>query len=249
MSEQCFRMKGTTLTSIVLEVLQFEPDEFDTQLAAKIASAPHFFTRSSLIIHLTCLLTVTEFELLIALCRRHKLQPMAVKGNTQGLTGTINDLGMSDISQSKLSERPLVEQRSTPEVTAEQAEQVPAETGEKAGVAETPAVKPAKIVSRPVRSGQQVYADGADLIILGAVSEGAEILADGNIHVYGTLRGRALAGVKGNNQARVFCQNMEAELVSIAGRFVMQENIQQQCWKKPAQAYLDADTLVVEGLN
>ncbi|MBU3021710.1 septum site-determining protein MinC [Aestuariibacter sp. A3R04] len=249
MSEQCFRMKGTTLTSIVLEVLHFEPDEFETQLAAKIASAPHFFTRSSLIIHLTSALTVTEFELLIALCRRHELQPMAVKGNTEALKRTINDLGMSDISQSKLSERPLGEQKTVSDAAVEPSTRRPAEQESPSTAPVNQRGKPAKIISRPVRSGQQVYAEGADLIILGAVSEGAEILADGNIHVYGTLRGRALAGVKGDEQARVFCQNMEAELISIAGRFVMQENVQQQCWKKPAQAYLDADTIVVEGLN
>ena len=246
MSQQCFRMKGTTLTSIVLEVLHFEPDEFDTQLAAKIASAPHFFTRSSLILHLNATMSATEFELLVALCRRHQLQPMAIKGETDGLKATINDLGLADISQSKLSERSLTEVKpAEPEP-----EQTPEPVTETVTITKTTEVlKPAKIVARPVRSGQQVYADGSDLVILGAVSEGAEILADGNIHVYGTLRGRALAGVKGNTEARIFCQNMEAELVSIAGRFVMQENIQNKCWKQPAQAYLDADALLIEALT
>ena len=252
MSDTCFRMKGTTLTSIVLEVIHFEPDEFDTQLAAKIASAPHFFTRSSLIIHLNKALSVTEFELLIAICRRQGLQPMAIKGATDGLKQTINELGMADISQSKLSEKPLAESRQPEAEPAPAQESVAAESPavEPAPqVKQEDGVKPAKIIARPIRSGQQVYADGCDLIILGAVSEGAEILSDGNIHVYGTLRGRALAGVKGNTQARIFCQMMEAELVSIAGRFVMQENIQKQCWKKPAQAYLDEDAMLVEGLN
>lgn len=251
MSQPCFRMKGTTLTSIVLEVVTFEPDEFETQLAEKIASAPLFFTRSSLILHLNKPMSATEFELLVALCRRHDLQPMAIKGVTEGLKATINDLGMADISQSKISEKPLAESKpaeaSAAEAQPEVAEAAPAQPQTITTTVEV--VKPAKIVARPVRSGQQVYAEGCDLVILGAVSEGAEILADGNIHVYGTLRGRALAGVKGNEQARIFCQNMEAELVSIAGRFVMQENIQNKCWKKPAQAYLDADALLIEALS
>lgn len=248
MSQPCFRMKGTTLTSIVLEVVTFEADEFESQLAEKIASAPLFFTRSSLILHLNKPMSATEFELLVALCRRHDLQPMAIKGVTEGLKATINDLGMADISQSKISEKPLAESKPAEAPVAEAQSEV-AETQPQAITTTVEVVKPAKIVARPVRSGQQVYAEGCDLVILGAVSEGAEILADGNIHVYGTLRGRALAGVKGNEQARIFCQNMEAELVSIAGRFVMQENIQNKCWKQPAQAYLDADALLIEALS
>ncbi|MBU2979246.1 septum site-determining protein MinC [Alteromonas sp. C1M14] len=249
MTESCFRMKGTTLTSIVLEVIQFEPDEFETQLAAKVASAPHFFTRSSLIIHLGIALSATEFELLVVLCRRQGLQPMAVKGITDALKGVINDLGMADISQSKLSDKALTPKSEKPSETSESSNRDDNVTAAPINKATSEPVKPAKMVSRPVRSGQQVYAEGCDLVIIGAVSEGAEILSDGNIHVYGTLRGRALAGVKGNTAARIFCHTMEAELVSIAGRFVMQENIQQQCWKQPAQAYLHEDALVVEKLH
>ncbi|HAG30490.1 MAG TPA: septum site-determining protein MinC, partial [Alteromonas macleodii] len=101
---------------------------------------------------------------------------------------------------------------------------------------------------RPVRSGQQVYAEGGDLVVTASVSEGAELLADGNIHVYGTLRGRALAGVKGNTGARVFCQSLDAELISIAGQFIMHETVKGECWKKPAQVYLEDETLRIEPL-
>jgi septum site-determining protein MinC len=76
-------------------------------------------------------------------------------------------------------------------------------------------------VTQPVRSGQQVYAKDADLIILASVGTGAELLADGHIHVYGTLRGRALAGIQGDEQARIFCSQLQAELVSIAGQYRM----------------------------
>ncbi|WP_018983152.1 septum site-determining protein MinC [Salinimonas chungwhensis] len=236
MAEQCFRMKGTTLTSIVLDIIMFDPDEFDKQLAAKVASAPQFFTRSSLIIQLSCAIDATAFELLVTLCRKHQLQPMAVKGQVGDLRETINDLGLSDISQSKATESEL-----------SPADESQSQTQKPAGA--KPEVNKTRVVARPVRSGQQVYAEGGDLIILAAVSEGAEILADGNIHVYGTMRGRALAGVKGDTEARIFCQQIEAELLSIAGRFVMQETIQTQCWKKPAQAYLEEDALLVTELG
>lgn len=233
MAEQCFRMKGTTLTSIVLDILTFDPDDFDAQLAAKVASAPQFFTRSSLIIQLNHTVSPTELELLVTLCRKHNMQPMAVRGEVGELKATINDLGLSDISQSKAADTALPDNETAPTPAA------PVASSD----------SKTRLVTRPVRSGQQVYAEGADLIILAPVSEGAEILADGNIHVYGTMRGRALAGVKGDANARIFCQQMEAELLSIAGRFVMQDTIQTQCWKKPAQAYLEEDTLLVAQLG
>lgn len=81
------------------------------------------------------------------------------------------------------------------------------------------------VVNQPVRSGQQVYARGGDLIVLGTVSAGAELLADGHIHVYGTLRGKALAGVRGMTGARIFCRRLDAELVSIAGHYRIAEDI------------------------
>ena len=242
MTDPCFRMKGTTLTSVVVEVHRFAPDEFKQQLAEKVQSAPQFFTRSSLILHLAVSLSATEFELLVALCRQFELQPMAVKGETQGLKGIINDLGLADVSQSKFTDSVL----KSPQQPA-QNEQSPApQDVVKTVTVET--MKPAKVINRPVRSGQQIYAEGCDLVITAAVSEGAEVLADGNIHVYGTLRGRALAGAKGNIHARVFCHSLDAELISIAGQFVMHDTIKSKCWKQPAQIYLEDDTLQIESL-
>jgi septum site-determining protein MinC len=247
MTDTCFRMKGTTLTSIVLEVIDFEPDAFESQLAEKVNSAPQFFTRSSLILHLVKSLTATEFELLVALCRRFKLQPMAVRGEVGPLRSIINDLGLADVSQSKFTESSLKTTKSESTTSKEQAANEPAASTPVSSPVPTPAAtKPVKVISRPVRSGQQVYAEGGDLVITAAVSEGAEVLAEGNIHVYGTLRGRALAGVKGNVHARVFCQSLDAELISIAGQFIMHETVKASCWKQPAQIYLEEDTLHIE---
>ena len=258
MTETCFRMKGTTLTSIVLEVLDFEPDNFEAQLSQKIASAPQFFTRSSLILHLIKPLSATEFELLVALCRQLQLQPMAVKGEVAELKPTINDLGLADVSQSKFTESALRSQKASADGGSETSNgNSAAQTQQQTAAAPTqsepvstaaPTLKPAKVINRPVRSGQQVYAEGSDLVITASVSEGAELLADGNIHVYGTLRGRALAGVKGNTGARVFCQSLDAELISIAGQFIMHETVKGECWKKPAQVYLEEETLRIEPL-
>lgn len=105
---------------------------------------------------------------------------------------------------------------------------------------------PAKIIRHAVRSGQQVYAPRGDLIVIGSVSAGAEILADGNIHVYGSLRGRALAGVKGDTEAHIFCQKLEAELLSIAGHYKMDEDLQRANWQKSVHATLDGKRLKIE---
>jgi septum site-determining protein MinC len=105
------------------------------------------------------------------------------------------------------------------------------------------------VVTQPVRSGQQIFAPEGDLIILAPVSAGAEILASGNIHVYGPLRGRALAGVHGDTSAHIFCQSMEAELVSIAGHYKISEDLQESCWKQAAHVQLRDDLLMVNLLE
>ena len=102
------------------------------------------------------------------------------------------------------------------------------------------------VVDRPIRTGQQVYAENADLIVLALVSEGAEIIADGNIHVYGPLRGRALAGASGNKQARIFAQSMQAELVSVAGIYrVFDQNLPPHLHHKAVQIHLQDDRLAI----
>ncbi len=100
-------------------------------------------------------------------------------------------------------------------------------------------------LTKPVRSGQRVYSHG-DLIVLAQVSAGAEILAEGNIHVYGALRGKALAGVQGNIDARIFCSDLQAELVSIAGNYKISDDIHGAVSNTPVQIYLQKNTLVVK---
>ena len=106
-----------------------------------------------------------------------------------------------------------------------------------------------KVISQPVRSGQQIYAKDSDLIVLAPVSHGAELIADGHIHVYGSLRGRALAGVNGNNQARIFCHQLEAELIAIAGHFWISEDMQNNTLTQNVQIYIENDRLQVSALG
>ena len=107
-----------------------------------------------------------------------------------------------------------------------------------------PTVKPTRVITTPVRGGQQIYAQGGDLVVVSSVSPGAELLADGNIHVYGPMRGRALAGVKGDSKARIFCQQMSAELLSIAGHYKVSEDLRRDpLWGSGVQVSLSGDVL------
>ena len=112
-----------------------------------------------------------------------------------------------------------------------------------------PVVRPTKMVTTPVRGGVQIYAAGGDLIVLAPVSPGAELLADGNIHVYGPMRGRALAGVKGDTSARIFCQQLAAELVSIAGNYKVAEDLRRSPqWGQAVHVSLSGDVLNITRL-
>ncbi len=111
-------------------------------------------------------------------------------------------------------------------------------------------VAPTRVIDRPLRSGQRVYARGGDLVVLGLVSHGAEVIADGNIHVYGPLRGRAIAGANGDAEARIFAAAMEPELISIAGTYrTTDKPLADDVLGKPAQVRLDGDKMLIEPLK
>jgi septum site-determining protein MinC len=105
------------------------------------------------------------------------------------------------------------------------------------------------VQTAPVRSGQQVYADNRDLTVLAAVGAGAEVLADGSIHIYGALRGRALAGAQGFEQARIFCHEFHAELVAIAGNYMVLDEVPRELHGKPVQVWLEKNELRIAALD
>ncbi|MEO6364970.1 MAG: septum site-determining protein MinC [Luteimonas sp.] len=109
--------------------------------------------------------------------------------------------------------------------------------------------QPGMIQTAPVRSGQQVYAENRDLTVLTAVGAGAEVIADGSIHIYGALRGRALAGAQGNENARIFCREFHAELVAVAGHYKVLEEIPKELRGKPVQIWLDNEQLNIAALD
>lgn len=162
------------------------------------------------------------------------------------ITPTIVDATEDDNTQQAIAlvsdEQVISEQ---PSLTAD--EQDEAETAATTKVKHV--LQPTKIISTPVRSGQQVEAIDGDLIVTSNISTGAELMADGNIHIYGAMRGRAMAGFHGNSKARVFCSKLTAELISIAGQMITEEELRRHpLWGKPAQLSLEENQLVISPL-
>jgi septum site-determining protein MinC len=227
-----FELKGSMLTVTVLQLRQWEPDLLAAQLAEKIAEAPEFFRNVPLAVDLEAVQAVSDldFAALAALLRGHGFVPVGVRNATPEQAQAASAAGFGLLPKGK------------PERGPSRAAAQPAEP--------TPAAPPAsaRIIASPIRSGQRVYAQGGDLVVVGSVSAGAELLADGNIHVYGVLRGRALAGARGDTAARIFCRELEADLLSIAGHYRLIEELDPTLRDKPVQVYLEEDRLKLQAL-
>ncbi len=233
-SKPCFDIKGTRFTLIMLELFEYDYDKLNAQLAARVKSAPELFNQTPVVLSLEKIRNndYIDFIELTELCKAHGIIPVAVRGGSEE-----HQLGMAVAGLPRLptiTSTSLAEKEKAPE-------QAPTES-------ETNTARPTKVITTPVRSGQQIYASGGDLIVLAPVSVGAEILADGNIHVYSTLRGRALAGVRGNTEARIFCQSLEAELISIAGNYKLHDDLQGPFWKQAAHVELQGEHLILHKL-
>lgn len=242
-NDPVFHLKGGMLTMTVVELVRQAPERFAMQLAEKVEQAPNFFQDTPVLISLEKLdepLDITGLIALLRICRDHGLLPVALRGN---------ESFRSLAQQASLVLLPPGRGRDKILETSEPAAKPVAEAAS-ATEQPTPTAQPTatKVITQPVRSGQQVYAPGGDLIVLAPVSAGSELLADGHIHVYGPLRGRALAGVRGDTRARIFCQSLEAELVSVAGQYKVAEDLRRQQWKEAVQVYLEGDSLKIAAL-
>lgn len=241
--QAAFELRATTFTLPTLRLFAADLGELSRFLETKIAQAPEFFRNAPVVVDLSHLNEAAlDFPLLVGLLRGLGLLPIGVRGGTEQHRETARLMDLAVLSQGSRGPAAAVATR-------------PA-AGGAAATARAPAEKPApaaaaaggKLVTRPVRSGQRLYAQGGDLTVLAAVSSGAELMADGNIHVYGPLRGRALAGVKGNTEARVFCQDLRAELVSVAGHYRVSENLDPALAGRPVQVRLQDGRLIIEAL-
>ena len=230
-----FQLKGSMLAITVLELAQHDLERLDQQLTLKVEQAPDFFNNTPLVLALDKLPadTTPDLPALIALCRKHGLRTLALRAGDPKVIKAAGGLDLPVLPPSGARERKLDIFKAAAEPPK------PAE----------PVYRPTRVVTTPIRGGQQVYAQGGDLIVLSAVSPGAELLADGNIHVYGPLRGRALAGIKGDVNARIFCQQLAAEMVSIAGQYKVAEDLRRDpLWAEAVQMKLSGDVLNITRL-
>ena len=180
-----------------------------------------------------------DLPAVLAVFRRHRLPVAALRHSDEAWAATAAN-GLPFTPPGK--ERPVPLETADAGTVAEITGEIASETAKQAG-------HPTVLVADPVRTGQQVYAENADLIVTGTVSEGAELIADGNIHIYASMRGRALAGAKGRRDARIFIHSMQAELVSIAGIYRnFEQQLPEHLYRKPVQIHLQDDRLVIAAI-
>ena len=244
LSRTHFDFKSASLHVVALVLKTTDVAVLAADLAERLADDPGFFDNDPVLIDLAPLREAAEpidFDAVAALLRKHRTLPVAVRGGSDAQMQAAREAGLA----------------AAPDAAPTRAEAEPREVvreveviREVEVVREVPvAALPAVVVDKPLRSGQQVYARGADLIVMAMVSFGAEVIADGNIHVYAPLRGRAIAGARGNTDARIFCTCMEPQLVSIAGIYRTTETeLPDSVRGKPAQVRLEGEKLLIEPL-
>ena len=242
-----FEIKSANLPLVALRLKSTDLDALAAELSRQYGDIPDFFDNDPLIVDLSPLPADApgpDFEALIALLRFHRLAPLAFRGGTAQQAAAALAAGL---------------------VGAPDAATVKTATTAQQAIGQSPPVAPAEpplagaqlpalVIDKPLRSGQQVYARGRDLVVMAMVNAGAEVIADGHIHVYAPLRGKAIAGARGNADARIFALSLEPELISIAGIYRTTENaLPPEVWGRATQVRLvagpEGERLVMEPLS
>ena len=218
------------------------------ELERRVHAAPQLFERAAVVLDLSHLPKLPDegaVDALLEAVRAAGMLPVGLAYGTSETDALARRLGLPLIAKF----RAQYERESEPAPPAEPVPEnrQPSQQPSAAEPANAPATT-AQHHSQPVRTGQQVYARGRDLVIVAPVANGAEVLADGNVHVYGPLRGRAFAGALGDENARIYCSEFRAELVSIAGHYRVFEEIPAQYEGKPVQIHLDGNKLKIANL-
>jgi septum site-determining protein MinC len=235
-----FEIKSASLPLVALLLKSADLGLLAGELQARFGEIPDFFENDPLVIDLSPLQGQdVDFAGLVALLRPYRVMPVAVRGGSEGQMKAALGCGLAPAPEA--APTPALPRKGREEDKPE-----PAQVQTQVVQAPTSAL----VVDKPLRSGQQVYARGRDLVVLSMVNPGAEVIADGHIHVYAPLRGKAIAGARGDAEARILTLCLEPELVSIAGVYRTSENPLPDALRgKPAQIRLLADKLVMEPLN
>lgn len=227
-----FEIKAGSVNLLNIKLLGLDFDGIAAQLSEKLRKAPEFFRNAPVVIDLSGLgdagLAI-DFAVLLPIFRNLGLSPTGVRGGSNAWQRAAESAGLPVLGEFRPGPQPK-------------------DTVAKAVATDQPARTMTKLIEHPVRSGQRIYAPGGDLIVLAPVSPGAELMADGHIHIYSSLRGRALAGVQGNLESRIFCMDLQAELIAIGGQYQISENLEESIRGKPVQVFLRHGALIIEDL-
>lgn len=238
MVERDNELKGTTFTISVLHLSDGNPARIRQLLEAKVAQAPQFFNCAPLVLNVERLTEIPDFEQLKELVESEDFVLVGITGTRdEAMKTAAKAAGLAVLVSGKSRKAEPVAPAPTPEPEATPVAPVQAP------------LEASKVHVGPVRSGQQIYAAGTSLVVLGSVSPGAEVIADDSIHVYGALRGRAIAGAKGNPQARIYCQQLQAELLSIAGTFQLSDALPAGLIQEPVHIRLDNEQLRIDRIK
>lgn len=228
------QVRGRSFTAVVLRLTGAADEAFYGALEALMRQAPHFFVNAPLVLDLEQALSLENKGDFLKLVRELRARRLSVIGIQNGSA----QQGVAAFGAGLL--------------TLQGGRDAAMERGGRPAAVESKSAEPAApslLITEPVRSGQRIFADRGDLVVVASVSSGAELVAHGNIHVYGPLRGRALAGVNGDRSARIFCQSLEAELIAIAGLYRTSDGLSPDVRQQRVQAFLREDTLCIEPLK
>src|SRR4029079_16865800 len=240
--EPAFEIRFGQVGLAQMRIRSTDADALQAQLTKRVAAAPALFERAALCLDLSSLdheISAADLRAVLDAIRRTGVMPVGLAHGTAAIDALARELSLPVLTQSRAQKSygaAVAAVKAAPAPAPEPA--APAPVPVPAAPVEEIVALPTLMHHRPVRSGQKIYARHRDLVVTSAVGAGAEVMADGCVHVYGTLRGRAMAGVRGEVSARVFCHEFHAELVSIAGVFRVFETIPPDLAGQPLQGGL-----------
>lgn len=254
--------KGATLYAIRAVIRSQNLDDVLTDLDQRMAQAGSFFKGEPVVLDVSELTAPLDWARLTQAFVLHGLPVIGAVTNEQ-LANSLIEAGLNSVELSGATPstttatqtaaavvQPVEANTPVPAVDISKPERVAQQPEQAKPTAEPAAAQPTLVVQGPLRSGQRVYARHTDLIVMGVVSQGAEVIADGNIHIYGPLRGKAMAGARGDAQARIFTTCLDAELVAIAGVYrVIDGPLETEVARKPAMINLNGQTLRITSLS
>lgn len=230
MAERGNEFKGSSFTLSVLHLTDTDPQQIKELLSSKVAQAPQFFQSAPLVVNIEELEVIPDFDEIKQIIEDEGFVLVGVTGAQDEQTreaAKLAGLAVMTAGRSVESTEPAARQETPVE----------------------PALTATRVHHGNVRSGQQIYAPGGSLVIIGSVGNGAEVIADDSIHIYGALRGRALAGARGNQQARIYCQQLEPELISIAGTYQVNDALPTEMVNKDVFIRLEQNKLIFDKLQ